>query len=49
MPDPERVAEYRAKLDALRPGTKVGICWRSMMLGAKRAKYYSALDAWGRS
>jgi tetratricopeptide (TPR) repeat protein len=46
-PDPERVAEYRARLEAFGPGPKIGICWRSMMLGAKRAKYYSALDAWG--
>ena len=45
-PDPVRVAEYRALLDAM-PGKKVGICWRSMMLGAKRAKYYSPVDAWG--
>ena len=29
------------------PGKKVGICWRSMMLGAKRAKYYSPLEGWG--
>jgi tetratricopeptide (TPR) repeat protein len=47
VPDPERVADYAAQLAALGDGPKVGICWRSMMLGAKRAKYYSALDAWG--
>ncbi|HZQ40903.1 MAG TPA: tetratricopeptide repeat protein [Rhizomicrobium sp.] len=46
MPDVARVAEFRAKLAAL-PGKKVGICWRSMMLGAKRAKYFAAIDAWG--
>jgi len=45
-PDPARVAEFRALLDTM-PGKKVGICWRSMMLGAKRAKYYSPVDAWG--
>ena len=45
-PDPKRVEEYRALLDKM-PGKKVGICWRSMMLGAKRAKYYSPVDAWG--
>ena len=32
VPDPARVAEYRALLDKM-PGKKVGICWRSMMLG----------------
>src|SRR5581483_11203396 len=46
LPDVARVAEFRAKLAAL-PGKKVGICWRSMMLGAKRAKYFAAIDAWG--
>ena len=43
--DPARVAEFREKLAAL-PGKKVGLCWRSMMLAAKRAKYYSAIDGW---
>jgi tetratricopeptide (TPR) repeat protein len=45
-PDASRVAEFRGKLSAL-PGKKVGLCWRSMMLGAKRAKYFSPIDAWG--
>jgi tetratricopeptide (TPR) repeat protein len=45
--DPSRVAEYRRVLDGFGGKPKIGICWRSMMLGAKRAKYYSALDAWG--
>jgi tetratricopeptide (TPR) repeat protein len=46
-PDPARVAQYRAQLGALSSGPFVGICWRSMMLGPKRNKYYSALDEWG--
>ncbi|HEY4078892.1 MAG TPA: tetratricopeptide repeat protein [Rhizomicrobium sp.] len=46
VPDPAQVAEYRQRMAAL-PGKKVGICWRSMMLAAKRAKYFSAIDAWG--
>jgi tetratricopeptide (TPR) repeat protein len=44
--DPARVAEYKARLAAFGPGPYVGICWRSMMMGAKRSKYYSALDHW---
>jgi tetratricopeptide (TPR) repeat protein len=43
--DPVRVAAFREKLAAL-PGKKVGLCWRSMMLAAKRAKYYSGIDGW---
>jgi tetratricopeptide (TPR) repeat protein len=46
-PDPARVADYRARLEAIGPGPYVGICWRSMMLNTKRKKYYSALDDWG--
>jgi tetratricopeptide (TPR) repeat protein len=46
-PDAARAAEFRAMLESFGPQPKIGICWRSMMLGAKRAKYYSALDAWG--
>jgi Flp pilus assembly protein TadD len=45
-PDPERVAAFADRLSAL-PGKKVGLCWRSMMLGAKRAKYFSPIDHWG--
>jgi hypothetical protein len=45
--DPARVAEFREWLAQLGSGPYVGICWRSMMLGAKRKKYYSALDLWG--
>ena len=46
-PDSARVAEFKARLDAMGPEKKVGLCWRSMMLGAKRAKYFSPIDAWG--
>lgn len=46
VPDPVRVAEFRQRLALLGPGPYVGICWRSMMLGAKRSKYYSTLDDW---
>ena len=46
VPDPARVAEFKSKLAAL-PGKKVGICWRSMLMTGKRAKYFSPIDAWG--
>ncbi len=47
VPDAARVAQYRETIDALGRGPKIGICWRSMMVAAKRGKYYSALDMWG--
>jgi tetratricopeptide (TPR) repeat protein len=46
-PDPTRVGEYQARLAAGGSGLKVGICWRSMTIDPKRAKYYSSLDNWG--
>ena len=45
VPDAARVEEFRARLAKL-PGKKVGVCWRSMMLGAKRAKYFSDIEGW---
>jgi tetratricopeptide (TPR) repeat protein len=47
IPDPQRTARYRAALKAKGGETLVGICWRSMMIDAKRAKYYSTLEQWG--
>jgi tetratricopeptide (TPR) repeat protein len=44
--DPERTAAFRAQLTELGSGPFVGVCWRSMVLGNMRQKYYSALDAW---
>jgi len=46
LPDQGRVAKFREALKAKGPGPYIGVCWRSMMLAAKRAKYYSALDMW---
>jgi tetratricopeptide (TPR) repeat protein len=45
VPDARRVSEFCSRLAEL-PGKKIGVCWRSMMLGAKRAKYFSDIDAW---
>lgn len=47
IPDPARVADYRAQLAALGDGPFVGICWRSMVIDNKRGQYFSALDEWG--
>ncbi len=47
VPDSERKDVFRKQIETFGPGPFVGICWRSMVLGQKRGKYYSALDSWG--
>lgn len=44
--DPERVAAFRARLEAMGPGPYVGLGWRSMMQDVKRQKYFAPLDIW---
>jgi len=44
--DSARTLNFRDRLSALGPGPYVGVCWRSMVLGAKRRKYYSAIEGW---
>jgi tetratricopeptide (TPR) repeat protein len=44
--DPSRAETFRTELAKLGPPPYVGICWRSMVMGTLRHKYYSALDAW---
>jgi len=47
-PDPQRVAHWRARVDALGGGLKVGIGWRSMHITPGRAVHYSRLEEdWG--
>jgi tetratricopeptide (TPR) repeat protein/ADP-heptose:LPS heptosyltransferase len=46
--DPARVETWRKTLNALGPGLKVGICWRSGLAGADRGAAFSSLvDDWG--
>lgn len=45
-PDPDRVAVWRDRLDALGPGLKIGIGWRSQVITAQRQGAYTALDQW---
>jgi tetratricopeptide (TPR) repeat protein len=45
--DPEQIAFWRARLDALGPGLKVGICWRSGRQNVDRNRHYTSLDQWG--
>ncbi len=44
--DPERVAKMRGHLEALGPGLKVGVIWKSMLMTASRAKYFSPFAQW---
>lgn len=45
-PDPDRVAYWRSKLEALGPGPYVGVAWRSMLMDAQRSKFFSPFDKW---
>lgn len=47
IPDPERVAVWRERIDGLGPGLKVGVGWRSQIITAQRQGAYTALDQWG--
>jgi tetratricopeptide (TPR) repeat protein len=47
VPDPERVAFWKLRLDTLGPGPKVGITWRSMRRSASRDLHYTDLRQWG--
>lgn len=44
--DPAQVAKWRSRLDALGPGRRVGLCWRSGLLTAERRRHYPPLEAW---
>lgn len=46
-PDDGLRAEWRRRIDALGPGLKVGIGWRSQITDAHRRSAYTRLDAWG--
>ena len=46
VPDPDRLAEFRDQLAQIGPGLKVGILWKSLKMNARRARFFSAFDAW---
>ncbi len=45
-PDPARVARWKAELEQLGPGLKVGLHWKSLVLTGVRARYFSSFDRW---
>lgn len=45
-PDPIKVARWKAELEALGPGLKVGLHWKSLVLTGVRARYFSSFERW---
>lgn len=46
VPDPARVAHWKAELEKLGPGLKVGLHWKSSVLTGVRARYFSNFERW---
>ena len=46
VPDPARVARWKGELEALGPGLKVGLHWKSLVLTGVRARYFSSFERW---
>lgn len=44
--DAERVARWKAELEQLGPGFKVGLHWKSLVLNGSRARYFSNFERW---
>jgi tetratricopeptide (TPR) repeat protein len=44
--DAARRERFRGQLEKLGKGPFVGVCWRSMVMDAKRRKYYGAIESW---
>ncbi|HVL42376.1 MAG TPA: tetratricopeptide repeat protein [Brevundimonas sp.] len=44
--DPDKVAYWRAELEKLGPGLKVGLHWKSLVLSGSRARYFSSFERW---
>lgn len=46
VPDPDKVAYWKGELEALGPGLKVGLHWKSLVLTGSRARYFSSFERW---
>jgi len=46
IPDPERVIAWQDRLAALGPGLRIGLCWRSQLMTADRARDYTTIEDW---
>lgn len=45
-PDPVKVARWKSELEALGPGLKVGLHWKSLVMTGVRARYFSSFQRW---
>ncbi len=45
-PDPAKVARWTGELEALGPGLKVGLHWKSLVMTGVRARYFSSFQRW---
>lgn len=45
-PDAERIAHWRAALDAAAPGPKVGLLWKSLLQNGARHRFFSPFEQW---
>lgn len=45
-PDPVKVARWKGELEALGPGLKVGLHWKSLVMTGVRARYFSSFQRW---
>lgn len=46
VPDAGKVAHWKAELEKLGPGLKVGLHWKSLVLAGSRARYFSSFERW---
>ena len=44
--DPEKVRHWKAELEKLGAGVKVGVHWKSLVLTGSRARYFSNFERW---
>ena len=44
--DPDRVEFWGRRLEALGPGKKVGISWRSLVMHKDKDRFFASLDCW---
>lgn len=46
VPDADKVAYWKAELEKLGAGLKVGLHWKSLVLTGSRARYFSSFERW---